>query len=73
MIVMLKYLDQCPIHQEYSACGTMCPMRCVDVLKGLTQRTCTEQCVAGCFCQDGYVISSHNTCVPISECFPKSK
>lgn len=53
-------------NEVYDGCGTACPLSCdvpfVD--------TCTEQCVEGCFCEDGYVRDYNDDCILIEECPP---
>ncbi|XP_035917182.1 chymotrypsin-elastase inhibitor ixodidin-like isoform X1 [Anopheles stephensi] len=62
----------CPVHppacgenQVYKQCGTACPATCdnMDTVQG-----CTKQCVAGCFCVDGYVLNDKGQCIPKCLC-----
>ncbi|VDM48107.1 unnamed protein product [Toxocara canis] len=51
---------------EYSTCGTACPEKCTD---GGMPGPCTMQCVAGCFCKQGYVLQwEQGPCVPRALC-----
>ena len=63
--------DECPCHEcgdneHYTDCGTACPDTC-DNYKD-TDRMCTEQCVAGCFCDEGYVRNDSGKCIEPDEC-----
>ncbi|CAF3355421.1 unnamed protein product [Rotaria socialis] len=53
-------------HQEYSRCGSACPLTCSDVRHARYFRLCTHQCVQGCICKRGYTRRSH----PKSQCIP---
>ncbi|XP_063292610.1 von Willebrand factor-like [Pelobates fuscus] len=50
----------------YKPCGTACPITCANIHD--PPETCTSQCVAGCFCKDGYYANSVRRCVRKSEC-----
>nr|XP_054765345.1 zonadhesin-like [Lytechinus pictus] len=53
-------------NEVYDQCGTACPETCDD--KPLF---CTEQCVIGCFCEDGFVRESvGGPCISRTECPP---
>jgi len=52
-------------HEVYNACGTACPLTCDNYN---TPPACTEQCVPGCYCEDGYFRNSKGNCVTKSEC-----
>ena len=58
----------CPDNSEYTICGTACPRTCDDVAnpRGIYDG-CTRQCVLGCQCMEGYVLSGHR-CVPEEQC-----
>ena len=47
----------------YKQCGSRCPPTCKtdDVV-------CTKDCVEGCFCPDGTVLSENGDCIDPSEC-----
>lgn len=51
----------------YNRCGTACPPTCDN-----PNPICTKQCVAGCFCIDGYVLDAIDSCIPLNKC-PSSK
>uniref|UniRef100_A0A0N4TEC4 TIL domain-containing protein n=1 Tax=Brugia pahangi TaxID=6280 RepID=A0A0N4TEC4_BRUPA len=52
----------CGPNQEYRKCGTACPKTC----NGLPEN-CTQQCVDGCFCKEGYVLDL-DKCIPEDSC-----
>jgi hypothetical protein len=54
----------CKANEVYKDCGTACPGTCSQPL-----RVCERKCVAGCFCQEGYVLDDQtNECVPVDSC-----
>uniref|UniRef100_A0A0K8RDJ4 Putative til domain protein n=1 Tax=Ixodes ricinus TaxID=34613 RepID=A0A0K8RDJ4_IXORI len=57
---------RCGPNAVFNNCGTACPAIC-----GQPPPTfCTFQCVRGCFCRRGFVLSRRGgTCVPASSCF----
>uniref|UniRef100_A0A915PXJ0 TIL domain-containing protein n=1 Tax=Setaria digitata TaxID=48799 RepID=A0A915PXJ0_9BILA len=57
-----KRSNFCGPNQEYRECGTACPKTC----NGIPE-DCTQRCVAGCFCKDGYVLDI-DRCIPESDC-----
>ena len=70
----MPYIDifiatSCPIEgQEYTECGTACPLTC----KNLYPAPCAPDCVPGCQCPLGTVLDEENNkCVehcPIPPC-----
>ncbi len=63
-------VSECGENEEYDACGTECPTNCA------TRFTCSKQCVAGCFCKEGFVLSSMNSdyrSEPNTPCIPKDQ
>lgn len=53
-------------HEVYNTCGSACPSDC-DNYKN--PPACTRQCVAGCFCEAGYVRNLvDNTCCLPTQC-----
>ncbi|CAF2959426.1 unnamed protein product [Rotaria sp. Silwood2] len=70
-----SYYRRCiGVHAEYRTCGSACPTTCEDLLNPSQRRTCTQQCVASCFCQTGYVRMSYQVdspCIKIEECYAK--
>lgn len=55
---------QCPTNTHYEICAIACPATC----QSLTPpKGCQAQCVEGCSCDDGYILSG-DACVPLSEC-----
>jgi Kunitz/Bovine pancreatic trypsin inhibitor domain/Trypsin Inhibitor like cysteine rich domain len=58
----------CKANSKYNECGTACPLSC----KEPNQRPCTKNCVAGCFCDEGYVLNDKKDCVKLENC-PKKE
>ncbi|KAJ1132125.1 hypothetical protein NDU88_010454 [Pleurodeles waltl] len=58
----------CPDHSKYTECGSACPLSCDNYENPL--RACTDQCVPGCFCEEGYVLEKDGSsrCVKQSSC-----
>ncbi|CAN7941761.1 unnamed protein product [Ixodes pacificus] len=57
---------RCGPNAAFTNCGTACPAICGRP----PPRACTLQCVRGCFCRRGYVLSRPGgRCVPASGCF----
>ncbi|CAH0725507.1 unnamed protein product, partial [Brenthis ino] len=56
----------CGKHQVFKTCGK-CVKTCSD-----PNPTCTSACLAGCFCEDGYVMAPNNSCVYLQNC-PQEK
>nr|XP_002735967.1 PREDICTED: IgGFc-binding protein-like [Saccoglossus kowalevskii] len=56
---------ECPPNQVYNTCGSACPPTC-DIPFPVAE--CTEQCIEGCFCEDGLILDVGNVCIPQSEC-----
>ncbi|XP_056681256.1 IgGFc-binding protein-like isoform X1 [Monodelphis domestica] len=54
----------CPANSYYDFCGTPCQVTCANLN---TSITCTRPCIAGCFCQDGYVLENE-VCIPRNSC-----
>lgn len=52
-------------HETYTECGSACPLTCDNKD---TEIICTMQCVAGCFCEAGYVRDASGECVLPAEC-----
>ncbi|CDW58569.1 Chymotrypsin-elastase inhibitor ixodidin [Trichuris trichiura] len=57
---------QCGPNEQFTSCGTACPLTCEDV-KNPTPKACTLQCVPGCFCKEGYALDASKKCVPESK------
>ncbi|VDK30721.1 unnamed protein product, partial [Gongylonema pulchrum] len=69
MLFLLKKLavvaERCGENEEYQQCGTACPETCLSN----DTKTCTVECVPGCFCKSGYVLNRANgTCVKRETC-----
>ncbi|XP_054854871.1 IgGFc-binding protein-like [Eublepharis macularius] len=54
----------CPANSYYDFCGTACAATCANLT---APANCTEPCVAGCFCQEGYVLNA-SICVLRDKC-----
>ncbi|XP_069040703.1 IgGFc-binding protein-like [Lepisosteus oculatus] len=54
----------CPEHSSYTTCGTACPRSCTHKLQNMM---CITLCVAGCFCDKGY-LQSPRGCVREDQC-----
>ena len=54
-------------NSSYNSCGSACEPICGKV----TPLFCAENCVAGCFCKDGFIKDSTGVCIPIEKC-PKT-
>ncbi|CRK88925.1 CLUMA_CG002526, isoform A [Clunio marinus] len=55
----------CGEDEEYSTCGSACPVNCETLGQSTT---CTEECVKGCFCKEGFVIGPQGNCIPEGDC-----
>ena len=56
----------CPAGQSYTECGSSCMSSCSDVLTG---NNCVEECVEGCSCPKGMVMSdTTGSCVAHEKC-----
>lgn len=67
--VPVEQCAACPKPNEYySPCGPACNQNC-----GENVLACTRQCVAGCFCIDGYKRTLAGDCVPVDECCDQCK
>ncbi|KHJ43086.1 trypsin Inhibitor like cysteine rich domain protein [Trichuris suis] len=58
---------QCGPNKRFTTCGTACPRTCDDVRHPDPYKACTMQCMVGCECEQGYVLSGEQ-CVPESQC-----
>ncbi|XP_037041470.1 uncharacterized protein LOC119078121 isoform X2 [Bradysia coprophila] len=59
--------EVCPLNEEYDECGSACPLTCNNYKS--PPDMCTDNCIKGCRCQDGYVRNeADNTCCLESEC-----
>lgn len=53
-------------HEVYKECGTACPATCKNYKDSIA---CTDQCVPGCYCEEGYVRNTaDNTCCLPTQC-----
>ncbi|XP_077284921.1 zonadhesin-like [Arctopsyche grandis] len=52
------------VNEVFNTCGSNCPPTCEN-----RNPTCTEQCVRGCFCKEGYV-RHLGKCIPVRKCPP---
>ncbi|XP_076240262.1 chymotrypsin inhibitor-like [Calliopsis andreniformis] len=56
--------QQCGLNEQWNDCGTACPAMC----NRPKVTICTDQCVIGCQCKDGYLRNNEGTCVTQAEC-----
>ncbi|KAJ3630228.1 hypothetical protein MTP99_011433 [Tenebrio molitor] len=57
--------DTCGANEKYDRCGTYCPATCqVPFIE-----QCEEVCIAGCFCEEGYIRENlAGKCIPVDDC-----
>lgn len=56
---------KCNTNEVYKSCGTQCEPTCPNP----TNNSCSQACVEGCFCVQGYVrMTPKGSCVPIKSC-----
>ncbi|KAJ3659791.1 hypothetical protein Zmor_011462 [Zophobas morio] len=56
----------CAENEEYLDCGTECPQTCLEIFE---PRQCSDVCVEGCFCKEGFVRAGESgPCVPRASC-----
>ncbi|XP_069500053.1 zonadhesin-like, partial [Ambystoma mexicanum] len=57
----------CLDNAQYKTCGTACPLTCENYDN---PQACTDDCVHGCFCNEGYVLENATSkrCIPHSQC-----
>ncbi|XP_035221983.1 zonadhesin-like, partial [Stegodyphus dumicola] len=56
----------CHKNEHYEYCGTGCPSICEN--QEITHKSCSERCVAGCFCNKGYVKAEDGRCIKNEHC-----
>ncbi|RWS26660.1 scavenger receptor cysteine-rich protein-like protein, partial [Leptotrombidium deliense] len=61
---------QCGENQIYDSCGSSCPDTCEN--KDEQDRVCTDDCIVGCRCKDGYVLHGDKCIIP-KQCPPMKK
>lgn len=64
VLTSIGFNNQCGLNEEYTTCGTACPLTCEKPNVG----PCTMQCVIGCQCQKGYLRHKSGKCVKPGEC-----
>ncbi|XP_015930600.1 zonadhesin-like [Parasteatoda tepidariorum] len=57
----------CGEYEEYSECGTSCPLHCSNITTS-SSTPCSTICVKGCFCKAGYVRGPNGKCILQSAC-----
>ncbi|KRX21784.1 Serine/threonine-protein phosphatase 5, partial [Trichinella nelsoni] len=62
-----KVNSSCPENEVFQECGSACPETCDTVSSGF-ERPCTGNCIAGCFCKNGYVRGYDGKCIPPEDC-----
>ncbi|KAM7343387.1 chymotrypsin inhibitor-like [Cochliomyia hominivorax] len=55
---------RCPPNQEWTSCGTACPLKCGQP----APKFCTYQCIVGCQCKSGYLLKPNGECVAQRDC-----
>ncbi|XP_066276590.1 cysteine-rich motor neuron 1 protein-like isoform X1 [Branchiostoma lanceolatum] len=55
---------ECPAHSSWDPCGLACPTTCDNLG---TNILCPRICIAGCACDDGYVLNN-GSCIPEDQC-----
>ncbi|XP_073511790.1 chymotrypsin inhibitor-like isoform X2 [Phyllobates terribilis] len=65
VIVAQSGATTCDTNEEYSTCGTACPVTCAN--RG-TPVPCPAMCKTGCFCKKGTVRNANGKCVPVKDC-----
>ncbi|XP_055604409.1 von Willebrand factor-like [Uranotaenia lowii] len=63
-----KETPSCGPFQDYSDCGTACPMTCNEYFTNPGDKVCPAVCVAGCFCKPGYILNHLGKCVKPIKC-----
>jgi hypothetical protein len=67
MVLTLDVISagECGTNEVYSECGTACEPTCSNLYP-----ICTQQCVTGCFCKQGFVrkASSNSKCIRFGSC-----
>ncbi|CAF3986144.1 unnamed protein product, partial [Rotaria sp. Silwood2] len=58
----------CGANEVYTDCGSPCPPSCTDLYYPQKRKSCTIECVRGCFCQQGLYRAENGTCVRPEEC-----
>ncbi|KAI8128887.1 hypothetical protein FF38_07678 [Lucilia cuprina] len=62
--VTIQANAQCGKNQEYTDCGSSCPLKCNDN----SLQICSLKCIVGCQCKPGYFLKNNNECVLPQEC-----
>ncbi|XP_078032929.1 chymotrypsin inhibitor-like [Augochlora pura] len=60
-------LSECGVNEEFTSCGTACPLTCSNRPPNRNPR-CTKNCIIGCQCKEGYLRNSAGFCVTEQEC-----
>lgn len=64
VLTSIGFKTKCGLNEEYTTCGTACPLTCEKPNVG----PCTMQCVIGCQCQKGYLRHKSGKCIKPGEC-----
>ncbi|GBO27074.1 hypothetical protein AVEN_205672-1 [Araneus ventricosus] len=59
---------KCFKNEVYSDCGTACPANCEN-----KNPVCTLECVADCFCKEGFIRMSADVQAKRYECIPQDQ
>lgn len=60
-LTCLLAVQSCPPNSHYSSCMSVCPPQCAPA-RG--QRDCSQDCVEGCQCDQGYVLNGKSCILP---------
>lgn len=63
-LVRFNFAQSCPANRIWHSCGSACPPSCYMS----ANVACTQQCVAGCFCNPGYLLTRSGECVLPGKC-----
>ncbi|XP_073846944.1 serine protease inhibitor swm-1-like [Musca autumnalis] len=61
--------QRCGRNEQYTTCGTACPLTCAKRQPGI----CTLQCVIGCQCRQGYLRNNRGACVRPQDCYFRAR
>ena len=59
-------------NSTFNSCGTSCEATCNAGLMMPNTLICIKDCVAGCFCNAGFIKDSSGICIPIEDCLSKN-
>lgn len=68
-VTSLCNTSTCQPDEIFDECGTACEPNCQDPLG---QRVCSQGCVRGCFCRQGFIRATNGRCISANECSGKN-